>query len=65
MKAPVAFDYFSMPAQSREKSKFIMERLLPQRFLAGERDQLNDKEKAILRAREAERQRKSRANRKK
>lgn len=64
MNAPVAFDYFSLPSHSREKSPFIMSHFLPSTFNRGEREELNEKELKILRDREAERQRKSRANRK-
>lgn len=65
MKAPVAFDYFKMPKQSREKSKFIMSHFLPTRaYNKGEREMLNEAELKIVRDAEAERQRRSRAKRK-
>jgi hypothetical protein len=65
MNKPVAFDYFKMPKDSREKSKFIMSRLLPTRaYNKGEREMLNESELKIVREAEAERQRKSRAKRK-
>ena len=66
MNAPVAFDYFKMPKQSREKSKFIMSHFLPTRaYNKGDREMLNAAELKIVRDAEAERQRKSRANRRK
>lgn len=65
MNAPVAFDYFKMPKDSREKSKFIMDNFFPSKpYKKGEREKLNATELKMVREAEAERQRKSRANRK-
>lgn len=65
MNKPVAFDYFKMPKDSREKSKFIMSNFFPSRpYNKGEREMLNETELKMLREAEAERQRKSRAKRK-
>lgn len=65
MNKPVAFDYFKMPKDSREKSKFIMEKFFRVKpYQKGEREQLNPTELKMLRDAEAERQRRSRANRK-
>lgn len=65
MNAPVAFDYFKMPKESREMSKFIMTNLFRIRpYKAGEREELNETELAMLREAEKERQRRSRAARK-
>ena len=65
MNKPVAFDYFKMPKDSREKSKFIIDKFFKVKaYKKGEREELNPSELKILRDAEAERQRKSRANRK-
>jgi hypothetical protein len=65
MNKPVAFDYFKMPKDSREKSKFIMDKFFKVKpYKKGEREELNEAELKMLREAEAERQRKSRANRK-
>jgi len=64
MKAPVAFDYFSMPKESRAMSKHIMDHFFKIRpYRAGEREELNEYELQKLREAEAERQRRSRARR--
>jgi len=64
MNAPVAFDYFAMPKESREMSKFIMDHFFKIRpYRAGERAELNEYELKKLRDAEAERQRRSRARR--
>ena len=64
MNAPVAFDYFAMPSESRAMSKFIMDHFFRIRpYRAGEREQLNEYELKKLRDAEAERQRRSRARR--
>jgi hypothetical protein len=64
MNAPVAFDYFAMPKESREMSKFIMDHFFKIRpYRAGEREELNEYELKKLRDAEAERQRRSRARR--
>lgn len=64
MRAPVAFDYFSMPSESRAMSKFIMDHFFKIRpYRAGEREELNEYELKKLRDAEAERQRRSRARR--
>jgi len=64
MKAPVAFDYFSMPKESRAMSKHIMDHFFKIRpYGAGEREELNEYELQKLRTAEAERQRRSRARR--
>ena len=64
MNAPVAFDYFMMPSESRAMSKFIMDHFFKIRpYRAGEREQLNEYELKKLRDAEAERQRRSRARR--
>ena len=61
MNAPVAFDYFKMPKESRELSKFIMSHFFKVRpYRAGERGKLNDYELQRLREAEAGRKRKSR-----
>ena len=65
MNAPVAFDYFAMPKESREMSQFIMDHFFRIRpYKAGEREELNPTELKKLRDAEAERQRRSRAKRK-
>lgn len=65
MNKPVAFDYFKMPKDSREKSKFIIEKFFKIKpYKKGEREELNATELKMLRDAEAERQRRSRANRK-
>ena len=65
MNKPVAFDYFKMPKKSREESKFIMDKFFKVKpYKKGEREELNAAELKMLRTAEAERQRKSRANRK-
>lgn len=65
MKAPVAFDYFSMPKESRAMSKHIMDHFFKIRpYKAGEREELNEYELKKLRDAEAERQRRSRLRRK-
>ena len=65
MNAPVPFDYFSMPKESRAMSKHIMDHFFQIRpYRAGEREELNDYERKLLRDAEAERQRRSRARRK-
>ena len=65
MRKPVAFDYFSMPKESRAMSEHIMEHFFQIRpYSRGEREELNDYELAKLRSAEAERQRRSRAARK-
>jgi len=49
MDAPVAFDYFKMPKESRMMSKHIMEHLFRVRpYSAKQREQLNDYEKGML-----------------
>lgn len=64
MKKAVAFDYFSMPKESRAMSKHIMEHFFKVRpYRAGEREELNEWELTKLREAEAERQRRSRARR--
>jgi hypothetical protein len=64
MNKPVAFDYFKMPKTSREDSTFIMEKFFKVKpYKKGEREALNETELKMLRAAEAERQRRSRANR--
>jgi hypothetical protein len=64
MNKPVAFDYFKMPKTSREESEFIMEKFFKVKpYKKGEREALNETELKMLREAEAERQRKSRANR--
>jgi hypothetical protein len=64
MNAPVAFDYFAMPKESREMSQFIMDHFFKIRpYKAGEREELNPTELKKLRDAEAERQRRSRAKR--
>ena len=64
MKAPVPFDYFSMPKESRAMSKHIMDHFFKIRpYGAGEREELNEYELTKLREAERERQRRSRARR--
>lgn len=65
MNAPVAFDYFKMPKESREMSKHIMSNFFRVRpYKSGEREELNETELKILREAERDRQRRSRASRK-
>lgn len=52
MNAPVAFDYFSMPKESRAMSKHIMDHFFRIRpYNATERNQLNDYEKELVASR--------------
>jgi hypothetical protein len=49
MDAPVAFDYFKMPKESRMRSKHIMNHLFRVRpYTAAEREKLNEYEKGML-----------------